>query len=408
MSQAIPSSIRCYACSERSQKRFQVGRSLKMHIIEKHLTDSNLFKDFEKKYIKSETKTARIPDYYTKDLFYKQFEKKCIELTIEFEKSQKKKLTKRLLNSSEKKIENIFQDDIVSIEITNTVKKAKNANKQSPLKKKSWIEYAKTGQVDALDKLRSQDLWHWANKDQHGSTAEHYAAGAGQLNLLKYCLVQKFKECPMHSSLIPRLHPYNHNVDYLFVQDIKPLNCFCQGLLRKRKDGRSSLHWAARNGHVSIIDFLIKECEENVNIATFDGTTPLMYAVFGAQIEAAKALVRNGANFSKKNSWNCSLTHWIAISRCRDEAKVQTICDWIDQELELDFSASQKQGRTPLHKAAFVGNFPVVRWILSNKKYKDALMVFDAAGKKPVDLALDASKIDLAEEMNFFKKKNLL
>ena len=48
----------------------------------------------------------------------------------------------------------------------------------------------------------------------------------------------------------------------------------------KEKDGRTAMHWAARNGKIEVMDYFLKSGVD-VNVFTKDGTTPLMLACYG-------------------------------------------------------------------------------------------------------------------------------
>ena len=42
--------------------------------------------------------------------------------------------------------------------------------------------------------------------------------------------------------------------------------------------GRTPLHWASRNGHLSIVQYLIESHHVNINATTSDGTTAFCWA----------------------------------------------------------------------------------------------------------------------------------
>jgi ankyrin repeat protein len=49
----------------------------------------------------------------------------------------------------------------------------------------------------------------------------------------------------------------------------------------QKRDGRTAMHWAARNGRVETLRWLVKKCGVSVDEATNDGTTPFMWCVWG-------------------------------------------------------------------------------------------------------------------------------
>jgi ankyrin repeat protein len=106
-----------------------------------------------------------------------------------------------------------------------------------------------------------------------------------------------------------------------------------------------------------------------------------MYSVFGAHHEAAALLVALGALPSLRNSWDCDLACWIAISKSRDRAAVVATAAWIEMALGAGcFARSQKEGRTALHKAAYSGQETLVNWL-------DDRGLIDSAARARVDLA---------------------
>jgi len=264
-----------------------------------------------------------------------------------------------------------------------------------------WVDAAKNGDIDLLETLNQVNEWSFGSTDRHGATAEQWCAGSNQLHALKYCIIKRYETCKSHCALIP--FETEH-------QGFDPNTCTCEKLLKTRRDGRNALHWACRNGHFEIAIFLLFKCCFNVNAATFDGTTCLMYAVFGCHLELAKELVKYGAVPEEKSNWGCDLAHWIAISDCKDTSRVSSMCDWLFDELNLEFSQIQKEGRTPLHKAAYKNNIAVICWFLGpmdssfiHENLKLPIFILkqciapDAANKCPSDLALKAGHLESAK-----------
>lgn len=59
--------------------------------------------------------------------------------------------------------------------------------------------------------------------------------------------------------------------------------------------GRTALHVAAEKGHVGMVEFLVGECQAEVNARDSQGARPMHYAAEGNKLEALDALLRNGA-----------------------------------------------------------------------------------------------------------------
>jgi len=273
-----------------------------------------------------------------------------------------------------------------------------------------WVTAARTGDLETLVKMAAEKMWKWDDKDIHGSTAEQYAAGSGQLECLKYCLAFRFETCEGHRSIALDKENDRTSMGTTSLAEEKAnqsdesdgaFTCTCEPTLSKRRDGRNSLHWAARNGQRSIVDFLIRVCRFKVDATTFDGTTALMYAVFGCQLETAKLLVTLGASPSKANNWSCDLTHWVSITRCSDKKLVAQMCNWIKANTGLDFCRAQKEGRTPLHKAAFINNLGLVDWMDANGLLTEENLLKQDLGKQTAaELAATAGFHELAQRLS--------
>ena len=95
-------------------------------------------------------------------------------------------------------------------------------------------------------------------------------------------------------------------------------------LARRGYKGRTALHWAARNGHVGVLRWLVTEClapdddssssggAAVVDLGTADGTTAFCWAVWQGQLPAARYLCDEaGCDPHTLNSYGC--THQLII-----------------------------------------------------------------------------------------------
>lgn len=64
-------------------------------------------------------------------------------------------------------------------------------------------------------------------------------------------------------------------------------------------DGYSPLHWAARMGHIEVVDYLAKR-GANINVRDNDGWTPLHLAAQHGHLDVVKLLVARGADVCAK------------------------------------------------------------------------------------------------------------
>mmetsp|Transcript_13895 Transcript_13895/g.32803 ORF Transcript_13895/g.32803 Transcript_13895/m.32803 type:complete len:235 (-) Transcript_13895:639-1343(-) len=113
-----------------------------------------------------------------------------------------------------------------------------------------WVAPARDGNLEALAALvDSGGLDPAADTDRHGSTALHFAAGAGQLEVCRY-LVERCGVAPD------------------------------QSCTTGRRDLRQALHWAARNGQLRVCHWLVARKGVDVNAVTRDGTNAFHWAVW--------------------------------------------------------------------------------------------------------------------------------
>lgn len=68
-----------------------------------------------------------------------------------------------------------------------------------------------------------------------------------------------------------------------------------------------------------------------LDVKTKDGTTPLMLACYGGQLDTVKKLVDLGANLVLKNNYGCDVSHWVAMGGSVPVAKYLL-------DLSVDFS----------------------------------------------------------------------
>ena len=194
-------------------------------------------------------------------------------------------------------------------------------------------------------------------RDRNGSTAEHWAAGGGHLECLKL------------------LHAYRNeyaNSGDTAIKDKEEASGQSGGnpsARQRRRDGKSPLHYAARNGRDEVIDYLLRyqlpsSPSAGVDIFTGDGTTPLHLACYGAHLPTVRLLVgRYGADHTLTNDWGCGTSHWVAMSACEDSERVIAVCNFLKWECNVPFHERQRQGHSPVHKAAQKKNRAVIEWL---------------------------------------------
>ena len=184
----------------------------------------------------------------------------------------------------------------------------------------------------------------------------------------------------------------------------------------KPSTGRTPLHYASRNGHLSTCKLLVEQYDANPNPKCHRGSVaPLQLAVWQNQLEIVQYLVEaNGSVDHKRNistgdnetniphksvaletnDFHCGLNHWIGlIPKHRwlsdDGSGVLPLARYLHDHCGVSYTSTpnnqQAQGHTPLHKAAWGGNIALMKYFREEHHVYDTLQ--DAAGNYAADLA---------------------
>ena len=187
-----------------------------------------------------------------------------------------------------------------------------------------FLQAAAGGDLATLRAMVSSDVEGlFTTKDRNGSTAEHWAAGSGHLECLRFLVEEgKTQEPPTKM---------------------------------RRREGKTSLHYAARNGHLDCIRYLVEERGYSLRAASGDGTTPFHMACFGGNLAVVEYMLeRESASIATEgNEWGCTAAHWMAMTKCTSVEVVRKMCSLLLSK-GVSFVQVQKQGHSPLHKAAQV------------------------------------------------------
>ena len=133
----------------------------------------------------------------------------------------------------------------------------------------------------------------------------------------------------------------------------------------RRRQGKTCMHYAARNGRLHVIQFLIDANKDDVDKPSGDGTTPLHLALYGGHLAAAQLLIQNGADPHATNEWECGSAHWIAMTKSSSN-DASELCDLL-LKAGVPFDVAQKHGHFPLHKACQRTNKRVIEWLTKTK-----------------------------------------
>ena len=132
----------------------------------------------------------------------------------------------------------------------------------------------------------------------------------------EYALILAFREPRLKAARVLIGWP-NLNAEVRSAQDESPLMLAalhgllaeCQGLIERgadvNKPGWAPLHYAATNGHLSVMQLLIEE-NAYLDAESPNGSTPLMMAAHYGTPSAVKLLLESGADPTLKNSLGLS------------------------------------------------------------------------------------------------------
>ncbi|GBG31240.1 Ankyrin repeat domain-containing protein 17 [Hondaea fermentalgiana] len=195
------------------------------------------------------------------------------------------------------------------------------------------LDACRSGDLEALRKAVAAGWDAHAAVDRNGANGLLWAAGFGNLEVCKF-LVHECKLDPVNASQ----------------------------KARRGYSMRTALHWAARNGHMDVVRWLVEDQASPADAVTGDGTTPLCFAAWQGHVEVCKYLIEKaGASPATSNSFGCNLAMWVAQSPQHESAL--TLCDYL-LERGVDFTRINHNGQGCLHKAAQRGNRAVCEWLL--------------------------------------------
>ena len=235
---------------------------------------------------------------------------------------------------------------------------AEKAQAKKPPPLHPLIAACKAGDCAAVAGLCSHTDVDLEVTDRFGSTPVHYAAGGGFLDIVKLLVAKGAR----------------HGSD-----------------AADKKSGRTSLHWAARQGRTEVCRYLVTELAHPLEVKAKDDTTPLQLAAWGGHIETCKWLMSQGADIMFINKWGCTAVHFAAL------AGHVAATQWL-HDLGLDLSHANYQGHNALHKAAYGGHRALTTWLLTGPP--DLPLTQDVRGQFPHTLAKKAGYEELAEYLH--------
>mmetsp|Transcript_14796 Transcript_14796/g.21148 ORF Transcript_14796/g.21148 Transcript_14796/m.21148 type:complete len:575 (+) Transcript_14796:65-1789(+) len=213
-----------------------------------------------------------------------------------------------------------------------------------------------------------------------GCTALHWAAGSGHREIIQFLIREQI---------------------FLDVDIVA----------NKKARGRTALHYASRNGQLETTRYLIEMHGANVNARAKHGVTPFQLAVWQNHLNVCQYLVHSvGVDAAEDvNDFECRAVHWLGICprhRADDvhasghdsrldviEGKIMNeagnalipMATWLASQPGVSFRIKQRQGHTPLHKAAWGGHIALIRYLHKEHSMLDDCQ--DEAGNFAADLS---------------------
>ncbi|RKP17632.1 ankyrin [Rozella allomycis CSF55] len=164
----------------------------------------------------------------------------------------------------------------------------------------------------------------------------------------------------------------------------------------------TALHWAAINGHLDVIQYLI---DNNANLNAMGGTTPSTPLIQGV-IPATAMLLKAGANVNEEDALGFSPIH---VSSQNGQYFTTLLLigygafiNARDSNNRTHKNALDDLGNTPLHWAVYKENYQFVEALL---KFNVSLDIHNSEGYNPVQLASNLKINWFAKLLEKYEKK---
>lgn len=217
----------------------------------------------------------------------------------------------------------------------------------------------------------------------------------GGSSLLEVAAIQGSEEAVMWLAslgLSPRIFEYSAVGS---VDRVKRLLAKDESLAFSRdRRNQTPLHWAARGGHVVVIDLLI-EAGADVRAEDKNGHEPLAAAVESGQATAVSRLLHHGANANARGGhFGGHVLHRAVLQK--NEEAVRALLD-----AGADPNRTDASGKTVLHDAISVGRKSMVVCLLEDNNVSleavSGPTKFDKRGETPLEYATHRKRASIAE-----------
>lgn len=155
------------------------------------------------------------------------------------------------------------------------------------------------------------------------------------------------------------------------------------------RDGSTPLHQAGRHNRANVIEMLIAEpFYADINCKDFNDSTPLHWAAVHGALDAILALCRNGAQINIRDKYGKGPLHLAIVKRCYRGANIMLLYG-------ADINFKRADGSSAFHIACELGDIPTIEWLVT----KDKVMVNcrDKQGETPLLRAATQGKLEVVE-----------
>lgn len=175
--------------------------------------------------------------------------------------------------------------------------------------------------------------------------------------------------------------------------NVQNVESFCFDSIKCGIFDGTLLHFAAGNGHIGIMSYLLNEGKSNINSQDKQGETPLMYAIVCGEVSAAMYLLSfDGCEHDYINEENRKTALIMACNDVRMSEVSKCICRRIAISLDCDINHMCAYGYNALHAAAHCGSVDSVSALLDTNMCD--VSIKDSSGKTAADIALRRGHID--------------
>jgi ankyrin repeat protein len=174
------------------------------------------------------------------------------------------------------------------------------------------------------------------------------------------------------------------------VQDLRALLDTNLELLQcTDKDGSTPMHQAARYNRAEVIEMLIEApFHADINSKDNNESTPLHWASVHGALDAILALCRNGAQINIRDKYGKGPLHLAVVKKCYRGANVMLLYG-------ADINFKRADGSSAFHIACELGDLATIEWLVT----KDKVMVNcrDKQGETPLLRAATQGKLEVVE-----------